>query len=164
MLASHMTRCADQSSVKDARAEYFERAGFAPDGGYADRWVRLKLGGFTVLAFPNTSARLRSVRLHDIHHVLTEYDTTWSGEAEIAAWELASGCHRHFAAWVLNIGAVLIGVVTCPRRLIRAFRCGRHSRNLYGGEYSENLLSMTVGDLRRELGLSVRINHTTSDK
>jgi NADPH:quinone reductase-like Zn-dependent oxidoreductase len=37
------------------------------------------------------------VKLHDIHHVLTGYDTTWRGKAEIGAWEIASGCGRHYA-------------------------------------------------------------------
>jgi hypothetical protein len=32
---------------------------------------------------------------HDLHHVATGFDTTLVGEAEIGAWELASGC-RHY--------------------------------------------------------------------
>src|SRR5688572_12140938 len=106
-----MPRYRDDAVVRDARAQYFANAGFAQDGGYADRWVRLKAGGVTVFMFPNTAARVRSVKLHDLHHVLTEYDTTWAGEAEIGAWELASGCARHYPAWVLNFGAVAIGLL-----------------------------------------------------
>src|SRR5215213_2728485 len=117
----------DEEVVRAARAEYFAHSGFSSDGGYGDRWVQLKAGGVTVFAFPNTAARVRSVRLHDLHHVLTEYDTTWAGEAEIGAWELASGCGRHYPAWVLNSGAVLIGVFLWPRRVLAAFRRGRRS-------------------------------------
>lgn len=138
-------------SVRESRALYFARAGFAPDGGYGDRWVKLKAGGLVVFAFPNTKSRVRSVRLHDIHHVLTGYDTTWVGEAEIGAWELASGCGRHVPAWVLNLGAVAIGMLIAPRRTFRAFLRGRRSGNLYGGEFHESLLDRTVGDLRAEL-------------
>jgi hypothetical protein len=140
--------------VRDARDAYFSRSGFAPDGGYGDRWVKLKAGGRTVFAFPNTAARVRSVRLHDIHHVLTEYDTTWAGEAEIGAWELASGCGRHYPAWVLNFAAVAIGAFLWPRRVWAAFRRGRRSGNLYGIDFSEELLDQTVGDLRQAIGLA----------
>ena len=80
-------------TLRDARQRYFERGGFG-NGGYWDRWVRLKAGPL-VIRFPNTQARLRAVKLHDLHHVLTEYDTSWSGEAEIGAWEIATGCGRH---------------------------------------------------------------------
>jgi ubiquinone biosynthesis protein Coq4 len=143
----------DDLSVRDARAEYFARSGFASDGGYGDRWVRLKVNGVTAFAFPNTASRLRSVRLHDIHHVLTGYDTTWAGEAEIAAWELASGCRHHYAAWVLNLGAMAIGALLWPRRVLAAFRRGRKCGNLYRGEYSDELLGLTVGELRRRIEL-----------
>lgn len=143
-----MTRYDDNEKVRDARSTYFARSGFAADGGYADRWVHLKAGGRTLFAFPNTAARVRAVRLHDIHHILTEYDTSWTGEAEIAAWELASGCERHYAAWVLNFAAMALGIVLWPRRVFRAFRRGRRSGNLYRTEFSEELLERSVGELR----------------
>lgn len=137
-------------TVREARAEYFAVSGFAPDGGYGDKWVRLKVGRFA-LFFPNTQARVRSVKLHDIHHILTEYRTTWIGEAEIAAWELASGCGRHYPAWILNSGALAIGLFLAPRRVCAAFVRGRHSRNLYAGQFEESLLDLTVGELREQL-------------
>jgi hypothetical protein len=141
----------DRVSVREARAEYFARAGFPADGGYAEKWVKLKLGSRTVFAFPNSTARLRSVRLHDLHHIVTGYDTSWRGEAEIAAWELAAGCADHAAAWVLNLGAAMIGLVICPLRVAAAFRRGRRSDTLYRSEFSEELLAMSVRELRDKL-------------
>jgi hypothetical protein len=149
-----MPQYSDASTIRSARAQYFERSGFASDGGYSDRWVQLKASGVTVLVFPNTAARVRSVKLHDIHHVLTEYDTTWTGEAEIGAWELASGCARHYAAWVLNIGAVAVGMLFASKRIWAAFRRGRSSDNLYVANFSDELLDESVGDLRRRLRLT----------
>lgn len=148
-----MPSYSDDTILRNARAVYFARSGFGDDGGYADRWVRLRARGITVLAFPNTAARVRSVKLHDIHHVLTGYDTSWAGEAEIGAWELASGCARHYPAWVLNTGAVAIGVLLWPKRVFAAFRRGRQSENLYRTEFSDALLELTVGELRRRLNL-----------
>jgi hypothetical protein len=142
---------APDAVIRDARERYFAIAGF-DNGGYADKWVRLKAGPLTV-KFPNTAARVRSVKLHDIHHILTEYDTSWTGESEIGAWEIASGCGRHSVAWTLNLGAFGIGLVIAPRRTYRAFIRGRHSRNLYPTVFREEMLEERVGSMRDELSI-----------
>jgi hypothetical protein len=103
--------------------------------------------------FPNTAARVRAVKLHDLHHVLTEYDTSWTGETEIGAWEIASGCGRHYPAWLLNLGALAIGLVITPRKIYRAFIRGRHSANLYKSVFREELLDRNVGEMREELSI-----------
>jgi hypothetical protein len=146
---------AGAATVLDARSQYFERAGFDSDGGYAAKWVKLKVGPARV-AFPNSACRVRSVKLHDVHHILTEYDTSWTGEAEIAAWEVASGCRDHYVAWLLDLGAMLVGLVIAPKRTFRAFVRGRRSRNLYNGDFTPTLLESTVGELREKLDIPVR--------
>ena len=138
--------------VREARARYFAENGFG-DGGYDDRFVVLRVASVPVLVFPNTKQRVRSVRIHDVHHVLTGYATSWCGEGEIAAWELASGCRDHWAAWYLNFWAALIGLFISPRAIGRAFRRGRKSRNLYGREWDDGILDRSASELRRELGL-----------
>ncbi len=139
--------------LRDARARYFEANGLG-DGSYADRWVVFRVGQIPIGAIPNSRERVRSVRLHDVHHVLTGYDTSWLGEAEIGAWELASHCRDHYAAWLLNASAVVIGCFLSPGAIRRAWRRGRASRNLYDGEWDEALLDHRVGDLRTRLGLA----------
>jgi hypothetical protein len=69
------------------------------------RWVKLQAGPIPLYLL-NTKARVAAVRFHDIHHVVTAYNTTWTGEAEIGAWEIASGCAYHYAAWLLNLQAM----------------------------------------------------------
>jgi ubiquinone biosynthesis protein Coq4 len=138
--------------VREARARYFAENALG-DGGYRDRWVVLRVAGVPAFVFPNTRERVRSVRIHDVHHVLTGYATTWRGEAEIAAWELASGCRDHWAAWGLDLSAALIGLCIAPRAVWRAFRRGRACRNLYEREWDDGILERRVGELRRELGL-----------
>jgi hypothetical protein len=134
-----------------ARALYFAASGLGEDG-YGDRWVRLQAGPVP-LYFPNTKQRVRAVRFHDLHHVLTGYETTWTGEAEIAAWEIASSCAHHVAAWVLNLSALAIGLVIAPRAVFRAFVRGRRTRNLYRDDFGDPLLAAHVGPMRRRLGL-----------
>lgn len=129
-----------------ARTRYFENNGFGADGGYGAAWVDFKLGPIP-FPFPNTPQRIDAVKFHDLHHVLTGYDTDFSGELEISAWEMAAGCKRYAAAWVLNLGGLFTGLFVCPRRVFAAFVRGRHSDTLYGQTF-EPLLDRTVGDLR----------------
>ena len=143
----------DSLTLRDARRIYFEANQFGADGGYGDPWVKFKFGPFP-MAFPNTASRVRAVRFHDLHHVMTGYETTNQGEGEIGAWELGSGCADHYAAWVLNLTALGAGLLVAPRATYRAFVRGRHSRNLYSRTFDDALLDRRVGELRSELGMS----------
>jgi hypothetical protein len=138
---------ADDLRVRDARAQYFADNGFAPDGGYQDDWVRFKIGPLPI-AFPNSPGRKAAVPRHDLHHVATGYDTDLAGEAEIGAWEIASGCFHVRAAWLLNMLAAWPVLFYAPGRVFRAFVRGRHSRNLYDGAGIDARLDENVGDLR----------------
>ena len=135
-----------------ARADYYARNQFGADGGESLAWVPVKVAGVT-FKIPNTAGRKRAVRIHDLHHVLTGYQTDLRGEAEIGAWELASGCLRWPAAQVLNTGAMMMGMVIAPRRTLRAWARGRATCNLYAQDSVESLLPRTVGEMRDELGL-----------
>jgi hypothetical protein len=149
-----MVRYPDGLSLLEARALFFRDANLGPDGGYGDRWVRVETKPIPFY-FPNWPARVAAARLHDLHHIAAEYETDWPGEAEIAAWEIASGCARYYAAWILNFGGFAAGLVAAPRRLFRAFLRGRRAKtNLYKSGFDESRLSdITVGMLRERLGL-----------
>jgi len=140
------------TTLLDARTAYFEANGFGEDGGYSKATVTVTVLGIP-FQIPNTQGRKRAVVFHDMHHLVTGYATTNLGEAEISAWELASGCWEYRAAWVLNTGGLLLGVFTNPTRLFRAFVRGRHSSNLYGRDV-DALLRRPVDEVRRELGLA----------
>ena len=75
---------------------------------------KIKLGP-VFIPLPNTKARVDAVKFHDIHHLLTEYPATLRGEAEIGAWEIASGCGKYYAAWVLNFGSFFYGMFFFPK-------------------------------------------------
>lgn len=140
------------ATLATARSDYWAANGFGDDGGDSLAWVPLKLWKLTI-KIPNTAGRRRAVRLHDLHHVVTGYRTDWTGEAEIAAWELASGCFRWPAAFVLNAFALVIGLAIAPRHVLRAWARGRHTQNLYSHDGVDALLPRTVGEVRSELGL-----------
>jgi hypothetical protein len=142
----------ENATLEEARDEYFARNGFGDDGGYSSPYVKVKFAGIPI-KFPNTPGRVAAVRYHDLHHLVTEYATDNPGEAAIGAWELASGCTRFPAAWVLNAIAMAMGLFRAPRSTFRAYVRGRHSANLYDRPFDETLLHTTVGDARTELGL-----------
>lgn len=137
--------------VREARQQFFLQAGFGDGGNYEDRWVTVKAGPLTVV-LPNTASRRRAVQLHDVHHVLTGYETTFAGETEIGAWELGSGLRWHFIGWALDLLAFAAGLFANPRKLFRAFVRGRHSANLF--QYRQlppSVLEEDVDSLRRAL-------------
>ncbi len=148
----HQAKYDPTQTLGEARRLYFESNGFPADGGYDSKWVDFELGPIP-MPFPNTESRRRAVKLHDLHHLLTGYHTDIYGELEISAWELAAGCHDHYAAWVLNLGGMAMGMLTEPRRIWRAWLRGRRSRSLYSREFSEDLLDRRLGELRAEQGL-----------
>lgn len=145
-------------SVLEARARYFADNAFGDDGGYHDRWVTLYKLGPIPLGIPNTAGRVAAVRYHDLHHLATGYDTDILGEAEIAAWELASGCSQFPAAWVLNSLALPVGVLRNSERMQRAFARGCRTRNLYSEPFADNLLGERLGALRERLGMTQASN------
>ena len=144
----------DAMSLRDARTLFFERGNLGVDGGYSSRWVRVESKPIAFY-FPNCRSRVTAARLHDLHHIVAEYGTDWAGEAEIAAWEIASGCTHYYVAWVLNLGAFAVGLMVAPRSLFRAFVRGRRARtNLYHTGLSElQLDDITVGMLRARLAV-----------
>jgi hypothetical protein len=140
-----------EMSLGEARRLYFELNGFGEGGGYEERWIKVKVWRLPVW-LPNTEGRRRAVRLHDLHHIVTEYPTTWRGEAEISAWEVGGGgLRRYYAGWLLDLLNIAQGLVINPRGLYRAFMRGRRSANLYAEEFTEELLARRVGEFRRRL-------------
>ena len=137
--------------MREALDQYFKLNGFTAEG-YTAPTFTLKLLGIP-FTFPSTAGRKRALPLHDFHHILTGYGTDWVGEAEIGAWELRAGC-KDLAAYVLNGGGVVIGLLLSPLRVWRAFRAARGQRTLYReAESYQEMLELTVATLRTRLGI-----------
>lgn len=158
-----MNLYADDLKVKDALQIYFARNNFK-DGGYTDRFFNIVLGKI-IIPLPNIKARIDAVKIHDIHHLITEYATTNKGEAEIGAWEIASGCGKYWVGWILNMGSFIIGMMFYQRALLKAFLKGRLvKKNLcYNTIYDNVLLNKTVGQLRKEILHGTRTKNTIRD-
>ena len=93
----------DSLKINEALQIYFDRYHFK-NGGYDLKWFTIKMGP-VYLPLPNFKSRVDAVKIHDIHHLVTGYEANMKGEVEIGAWEIASGCERYTAAWLLNFGS-----------------------------------------------------------
>jgi hypothetical protein len=138
--------------VREARDAYLARNGFSTDAYTAPRF---SIDVFAITwTLPNPPARPRAVPLHDLHHVATGYGTDLIGEAETSAFELRGGIDSWFL-WLFKLSAITLGLFLSPGRVIRAFRRARGCHTLYvdDGRYEE-LLGLSVGELRARLGMS----------
>lgn len=141
--------------------DHLRAMGLPPDSGVSLRRVTVRFLGLPI-TFPNFDARRAILVHHDVHHLLTGYDTTWTGEAEIGAFEIATSCRHFWAAWFFNFGGFLFGLGIAPRRTFRAFVRGRHGANLYGEPVAQ-VLGLRLGDARRALGLDRTPSATFGD-
>ena len=142
----------DKMLIKDALIELFKRFNIPADA-YTAKYFAIPIGKIPI-RIPNIPARVKIARFHDIHHIITGYPANWLGEAEIGAWEIATGCRTSFIAWFLNSGAAVVGLFLNPKAVIRAFLRGRNTpTNLYHDFEYEVLLNMTVKEVRDLVGL-----------
>jgi hypothetical protein len=138
--------------VVEARDHYLAENGFEV-GAYTAPTFRIRVFGVT-WTLPNWASRRRVVPFHDLHHVVTGYGTDLVGEAEVSAWELRCGSLDSFFLWCFKLGAVSLGLVLAPSRVVRSFRRARGQRNLYGDPRSyQAILALPLGELRAGLGV-----------
>jgi hypothetical protein len=96
----------------------------------APRW-RCRIGPF-VLHLPNFVWRQAAIDAHDLHHVMTGYKLTLSGEIQLAAWEWGAGRFPDWRATLFCTPLIVAGALVMPRRTYRAYRLGCRSQSLYG--------------------------------
>jgi hypothetical protein len=144
------TSLAPELGVREARDAYLAANGFTVEGYTASHF---EVDVLRVWRLPNPRARRRVIPLHDLQHVVTGYGTDLVGEAEQSAWELRGGINSWFL-WLFKLGAVAIGMLIAPRRVLRALGKRPGQRTLYvGSEEYEAVLSLRLGELRERLGV-----------
>ena len=136
-------------SMSEALAHHYAAHGLPSDGGASNPWFVVRIGWLKV-RLPNPPSRRRAVIWHDINHVVTGYNTTFSdGEMSIAAFEVGAGCGRVAIAWLLNLSLFALGLIVRPREVFTAFVRGRHSGSIYHiGRDAVLLAAMSVDEVR----------------
>jgi hypothetical protein len=118
-------------TLREARAAFYRRNGFPLDGGADEqRWRPFACRDLKVY-LPNFKWRRRALPVHDLHHAITQYGFSPSGEFEMAAWEFAAGRYPHPLSTVFCLPLVSMGAVVIPKRTFAAFMRGRRSKTLY---------------------------------
>ena len=120
------------TTAAEALAAYYAANGIEADPARAATWI-CRIGPASI-EFPNWKWRQDAVTRHDLHHILTGYPCTMTGEMQMAAWEFAAGRYRHWAATLFCLPLALMGFIWAPRRTALAFRAGLTSTSLYGSE------------------------------
>lgn len=139
-------------TVEEALATYLEDQGridkgLSPRSVYKRNWFMAEIAGVQFPFFPMLGFR-QGILIHDAHHMLCGYETNWTGESELAGWELASGgCADHVFFWADRILFLFIAIWIAPVRLARAFRAGWGQRNLYRLN-RETVLAMDLEEAR----------------
>jgi hypothetical protein len=151
----------DSISLQEALRQHLLDNGLPADGGVSEKWAVVRVGPIPV-CFPNIKARRKATALHDLNHLLSGYGHDAVGEAEISAWELGGGCKSYWVAWLLDWGAIVLGIFTAPGRLLRAFARGRRTGNLYGADIN-SLLQRTVHEVTHDMGLDLEYPVRMSD-
>ena len=139
--------------TREVLVRYLICRGIMDDGSrwqdcYAKPWISFPVFGWKILFFP-TWGKWGALALHDVNHLLSECDTSWKGEFEIAGWELASGgCGWHLLYWVDRVSTFAFGLVLAPRSVLRGLQRGMGHRNAF--RLSRRVvLEMEFDDLRR---------------
>lgn len=146
----------DQSTPRELLPQFYKQYNLTRDGGQSLPYVRIEFFKNFALYIPNFEVRKKAVFKHDIHHIVTEYPSTFKGETEISAWELASGVRKYWIAFVLDIQAVTIGILFNPRNVFRAYARGRRTQNLYTDKWPDDvIMDMSVGVIKEKLKLDV---------
>jgi hypothetical protein len=143
--------------------KFYHDNALGPDGGLHSSSVKIKMANNFHVYFPNFNARRKAVIRHDIHHMVTGYSAaSLIGESEISAWEIASGCKKYWAAFMIDTHGMLIGLPIHPWRVVKAFARGRRTKNLYHDTIAlEEALDTPISDLKGMLALDVHGVDTT---
>lgn len=137
-------------TVGDALARFRARHGLPLEDHPAGPFV-VRVGPLS-WAFPNPGRLHR----HDLHHLALDAPPTFWGEVEVSAFELRTGPPTRLIAF-LCVGAVLLGTLGAPRRVLRAWRRARGCRSLYDDPTDDvSLRACTLDALRARIGVTAQ--------
>ena len=132
--------------------DFYQKNDFGEDGGINKKFAWIKFGFFSI-PIPNFEGRKNNVYFHDIHHIITDNNTTWKGESAVSAWEIsAGGWGKHYVAWLLTLWAMGLGILFYTKSTLIAFEKGLTMRNaLTSGMTKTELSNLTISEIRTKV-------------
>lgn len=144
----------ENKTPREILSKFYSENHLDPDGGNSSPSVKIEVTKHFHFYFPNFDARRKAVLRHDIHHLLTGYTTSLAEESAISAWEIASGCKKYWAAFLIDTSGMMIGLPIHLWGVLKAFSRGRRTKNLYHDLISpEAALDMKISELKKEFHL-----------
>jgi hypothetical protein len=141
-------------TLREMLPDFYKQYNLGAEGGNNSSSVKIEITKNFALYIPNFAARKKAVLKHDIHHIVTNYPSTFIGETEIGAWEIASGCKSYWVAWMLDMSGMMTGILFNFLGVLKAFARGRRTKNLYYNIISnDKALDMKPGELQKILSL-----------
>lgn len=138
-------------TLREAKYLFYKHYRFPQDGGISKKkWAPIQCRDLKVY-LPNFEWRRKAIPYHDLHHIVTNYPLTPSGEFQMAAWEFAAGRYPNICSTLFCIPLVSLGAILIPKKQFKAYIRGRHSKTLYGNKNYEALLEKNVYQIREEI-------------
>lgn len=145
----------ETKTPRELLPEFYRQYNLDDDGGHSSSYVKIEITKKLFVYLPNFDARRKAVLKHDIHHIATGYTSTFKGETEIGAWEIGSGCRHYWVAFMLDMHAIMAGILFNPFGVFRAFVKGRRTKNLYSDIYTdEQLMDIPLHQLKETMLLN----------
>jgi hypothetical protein len=134
---------------------FYAAHAYGQNGG-ADRRVAYLHLGRVRIPFPNGKQRREFLYVHDVNHLVTGFDTSWRGEACLAAWEMRTrSWGGRIPLWLLVSTAMAWGLFICPRGLLAGWRLGGRTRGVLSLRLGrDELLALPIDELRTRLGFA----------
>lgn len=147
-----MEKTTSTQTIQQAIQQFYDKNNFGEDGGINEKYAWIKFGFFSV-PMPNFESRRNNVYLHDVHHVVTDNNTTWKGESAVSAWEVASGgWNKLYIPWLLTLWAMGLGMLFYTTATLNAFKKGLTMNNaLTCGLTRSEINILTVSELQNVL-------------
>ncbi len=136
-------------TVGELIQDFYDKNDFGEDGGKSKKLAWIKFGFFSI-PIPNLESRKNNVYFHDVHHIITENNTTWKGESALSAWEISSGGWGNLLIpWLLTLWAMGLGILFHRKSTFIAFEKGLTMRNaITCGMTKTEISNLTLAELR----------------
>ncbi len=136
-----------KNTILEELETYWKERNLPQDGGKNEKLNKAQIGSFS-FRYPNLNGK--ALLLHDINHLITDFPTTWKGEFQVSAWEMASGARKGFPLTLIYpVSLVLIGLIIYPREVLSAYKYGTNKQNAFLIYSQTDIFQMTLEEIKR---------------
>jgi len=102
---------------------FYVKNGIPKNGGIDKSTFKLRVFGVN-LKLPNPQYRKDIIHIHDIQHILNNFDTSWKGEGYIAGWEISTGLWKYFPINMVSLWTMGYSLWLYPKAVFSGYKKG----------------------------------------